>query len=212
MLKLGILGTKVGMTQVYDSKGVLHPVTVIQAGPCTVTQVKNNESDGYNALQLAYKEVKESKVTKPKLGHFKKNNLKPFKHIKEFRIDEQELKNVGDVIDVNLFTEGQAVDVVGTSIGKGTLGTVARWNFARGPMTHGSKNHRLPGSIGAGTTPGRVVKGKKMAGRKGAERVTVKNLSIIKVDTERNLLLVRGSVPGTEGGLVIVKPAVRVGK
>ncbi|MEK7432034.1 MAG: 50S ribosomal protein L3 [Cyanobacteriota bacterium] len=212
MLKLGILGTKVGMTQVYDSKGVLHPVTVIQAGPCTVTQVKNNESDGYNALQLAYKEVKESKVTKPKLGHFKKNNLKPFKHIKEFRIDEQELKNVGDVIDVNLFTEGQAVDVVGTSIGKGTLGTVARWNFARGPMTHGSKNHRLPGSIGAGTTPGRVVKGKKMAGRKGADRVTVKNLSIIKVDTERNLLLVRGSVPGTEGGLVIVKPAVRVGK
>ena len=212
MLKLGILGTKVGMTQVYDSKGVLHPVTVIQAGPCTVTQVKDNESDGYNALQLAYKEVKESKVTKPKLGHFKKNNLKPFKHIKEFRIDEQELKNVGDVIDVNLFTEGQAVDVVGTSIGKGTLGTVARWNFARGPMTHGSKNHRLPGSIGAGTTPGRVVKGKKMAGRKGADRVTVKNLSIIKVDTERNLLLVRGSVPGTEGGLVIVKPAVRVGK
>ena len=212
MLKLGILGTKVGMTQVYDSKGVLHPVTVIQAGPCTVTQVKNNESDGYNALQLAYKEVKESKVTKPKLGHFKKNNLKPFKHIKEFRIDEQELKNVGDVIDVNLFTEGQAVDVVGTSIGKGTLGTVARWNFARGPMTHGSKNHRLPGSIGVGTTPGRVVKGKKMAGRKGADRVTVKNLSIIKVDTERNLLLVRGSVPGTEGGLVIVKPAVRVGK
>jgi len=212
MSKLGILGKKVGMTQVYDSKGVLHPVTVIQAGPCTVTQVKNNESDGYSALQVGFEETKERRLTKPELGHLKKNNLKAYKHLKEFRVDAQELKNVGDVIDVNLFAEGQAVDVIGTSIGKGTLGTVARYNFARGPMTHGSKNHRPPGSIGAGTTPSRVFKGKKMAGRKGAERVTVKNLSIVKIDVEKNLILVRGSIPGSEGGLVTVKPAVRVGK
>lgn len=212
MSKLGILGTKVGMTQVYDSKGVLHPVTVIQAGPCVITQVKNSESDGYTALQIGFKEVKESKLTKPELGHLKKNNLAPFVHLKEFRVEEKDLKALGELIDVTLFEEGQAVDVVGTSIGKGTMGTIARWHFSRGPMSHGSKNHRLPGSIGAGTTPSRVFKGKKMAGRKGAERVTVKNLSIVKVDKERNLLLVRGSIPGSEGGLVIVKPAVKVGK
>lgn len=210
-MSLGLIGTKVGMTQVYDSKGVLHPVTVIQAGPCTVTQVKNNDSDGYSALQVGFKEVKAKKLNKPELKHLEKNNLKPQLHLREFRVEEKDLKNVGDVLDVTVFNEGDAIDVVGKSIGKGFLGTIARYNFARGPMTHGSKNHRLPGSIGAGTTPSRVYKGKKMAGRKGAKRVTVKNLTVLKVDKERNLLLVTGSVPGSEGGLLIIQPAVRVG-
>ena len=210
-MSLGLIGTKVGMTQVYDSKGVLHPVTVIQAGPCTVTQVKNNDSDGYSALQVGFNEVKAKKLNKPELKHLEKNNLKPQLHLREFRVEEKDLKNVGDVLDVTVFNEGDAIDVVGKSIGKGFMGSVARWNFARGPMTHGSKNHRLPGSIGAGTTPSRVYKGKKMAGRKGAKRITVKNLTVLRVDKERNLLLVTGSVPGSEGGLLIIQPAVRVG-
>ena len=210
-MTLGILGTKVGMTQVYDAKGVLHPVTVIQAGPCVVTQVKTEETDGYSALQIGYKEVSKSKLNSPETGHLKKNNLKPVRHLKEFRVEASELKKISDVVDVNIFKEGESVDVVGKSIGKGFMGTVARYNFARGPMTHGSKNHRLPGSIGAGTTPSRVYKGKKMSGRKGAKRSTVKNLTVVRIDKERNLLLVRGSVPGAEGSLLIIKPAVRVG-
>lgn len=211
-MAIGILGTKVGMTQVYDSKGVLHPVTVIQAGPCTVTQVKNNDSDGYSAIQVGYKEVKSKKLTKPELGHLDKNKIAPQLHLNEFRIDEAELKKIGDVIDVTLFNEGDSIDVTGNSIGKGYAGTIKKYHFARGPMTHGSKNHRLPGSIGAGTTPSRVYKGKKMSGRMGGKKITVKNLSVVKIDKERNLILVRGSVPGAEGGLLVIKPAVRVGK
>jgi len=211
-MSIGILGTKVGMTQVYDSKGVLHPVTVIKADPCIVTQVKSTESDGYNALQVGFKETKEHKLTKPEAGHFKKNNLKSFAHLKEFRVEASELKAIGEEINVAIFKEGDAIDVTGKSIGKGFMGTVARYNFARGPMTHGSKNHRAPGSIGAGTTPSRVYKGKKMAGRQGAKKITVKNLSVVKIDTERNLILVRGSVPGSDGGMLIIKPAVKVGK
>lgn len=211
-MSIGILGTKVGMTQVYDSKGVLHPVTVIKADPCIVTQVKNTESDGYNALQLGYKETKEHRLTKPEAGHLKKNNLKAYVHLKEFRVDENELKKIGEEVKVDIFKEGDSIDITGKSIGKGFMGTVARYNFARGPMTHGSKNHRAPGSIGAGTTPSRVYKGKKMAGRQGAKQITVKNLSVVKIDTERNLILVRGSVPGSDGGLLIIKPAVKVGK
>lgn len=211
-MSIGILGTKVGMTQVYDSKGVLHPVTVIKADPCIVTQVKSIESDGYNALQIGSKETKEHKLTRPEAGHFKKNNLKPFVHLKEFRVEANELKTIGEEVKVDIFKEGDSIDITGKSIGKGFMGTVARYNFARGPMTHGSKNHRAPGSIGAGTTPSRVYKGKKMAGRQGAKQITVKNLSVVKIDTERNLILVRGSVPGADGGLLIIKPAVKVGK
>ena len=181
-MSIGILGTKVGMTQVYDSKGVLHPVTVIKADPCIVTQVKSTESDGYNALQVGFKETKEHRLTKPEAGHFKKNNLKSFVHLKEFRVEASELKAIGEEINVAIFKEGDAIDVTGKSIGKGFMGTVARYNFARGPMTHGSKNHRAPGSIGAGTTPSRVYKGKKMAGRQGAKKITVKNLSVVKIE------------------------------
>jgi len=211
-MSIGILGTKVGMTQVYDSKGVLHPVTVIKAEPCIVTQVKDKNSDGYNAIQVGSKETKEHRLTKPEAGHLKKNNIKPLVNLKEFRVEESELKKIGEEISVEIFKEGDAIDVTGKSIGKGTMGTVARWNFARGPMSHGSKNHRAPGSIGAGTTPSRVYKGKKMAGRQGNKQVTVKNLNVVRVDKERNLILVRGSVPGAEGALLIIKPALIVGK
>lgn len=211
-MSIGLLGTKVGMTQVYDSKGVLHPVTVIKADPCVVTQVKSTDSDGYNSLQIGSKETKEHRLTRPEAGHLKKNNIKPLVHLKEFRVEAADLKTVGEEINVGIFNEGDSIDVTGKSIGKGTMGTVARWNFARGPMSHGSKNHRAPGSIGAGTTPSRVYKGKKMAGRQGNKQITVKNLSVVKVDVERNLILVRGSVPGAEGGLLIIKPAVKVGK
>ena len=159
-----------------------------------------------------FKETKEHKLTRPEAGHFKKNNLKSYAHLKEFRVDASELKAIGEEINVAIFKEGDAIDVTGKSIGKGFMGTVARYNFARGPMTHGSKNHRAPGSIGAGTTPSRVYKGKKMAGRQGAKKITVKNLSVVKIDTERNLILVRGSVPGSDGGMLIIKPAVKVGK
>lgn len=209
---LGLLGKKVGMTQVYDSKGVLQPVTVIQAGPCVVSQVKTETSDGYTAIQLAYEEVKDKKLNKPLLGHFKKNNLKSFRYLKEFRVNSSELKSLGEKVDVSLFNENDKVDVSGQSIGKGFQGNVKRHHFGRGPMTHGSKNHRLPGSIGAGTTPSRVYKGKRMAGRMGNKKVTIKNLTIVKVDKENNLLLVKGSVPGAEGGLLVIKPAVKVGK
>jgi large subunit ribosomal protein L3 len=209
---LGLLGKKVGMTQVYDSKGVLQPVTVIQAGPCVVTQVKTESSDGYTAIQVAYEEVKDKKLNKPLLGHLKKNNLKSFRNLKEFRVDSSDLKTLGEVLDVSLFNENDKVDVSGKSIGKGFQGNVKRHHFGRGPMTHGSKNHRLPGSIGAGTTPSRVYKGKRMAGRMGNKKVTIKNLTIVKIDKKNNLLLVKGSVPGVEGGLLVIKPTVKVGK
>jgi large subunit ribosomal protein L3 len=209
---LGLIGKKVGMTQVYDSNGVLQPVTVIQAGPCVVTQVKTETTDGYTALQLGYEEVKEKKLNKPLLGHLKKNNLKPLRYLKEFRVNDSILKAVGQKVDVSLFNENDKVDISGKSIGKGFQGNVKRHHFGRGPMTHGSKNHRLPGSIGAGTTPSRVYKGKRMAGRMGNKKVTVKNLTVVKVDKENNLLIVKGSVPGVEGGLLVIKPAVKVGK
>jgi len=211
-MTVGILGKKVGMTQVYDKDGILHPVTVIETAPGKITQIKSEETDGYKSIQVGFDEVKARKLNKPELGHLAKSNSKPLRHLKEFRVEELESYKLGESIDVNIFKENDMVDVTGKSIGKGFMGTIARYNFARGRMTHGSKSHRLPGSIGAGTTPSRVVKGKKMAGRKGAKRITAKNLRVIKIDNERNLILVRGSVPGVEGGLLLIKPTVRVGK
>lgn len=211
-MELGILGRKVGMTQFYDQDGVLQPVTVIKAGPCIVTQIKTESSDGYNAIQIGYEEVKARKLNKPSLGHLEKNKIKPLRNLKEFRVNNVTERKIGDTLDVSFFDDISNVDVSGKSIGKGFMGTVARYNFGRGPMTHGSKNHRAPGSIGAGTTPSRVYKGRKMAGRKGAKKITVKNLKVVKVDKERNLLLVKGSVPGVEGGLLVIRPAVKVGK
>jgi len=210
-MALGILGTKLGMTQIYDEEGNLVVVTVVQAGPCPVTQVKTEATDGYNALQVGFDEVKAGKLNKPEAGHLAKAKVAPQRHLREFRLPGAPTHNVGDLLKADLFTMGQAVDVIGTSIGKGTMGIIRRYHAGRGPMAHGSKFHRHNGSIGAGTTPSRVYKGTIMPGRMGNERVTVRNLKIAGVDTDKNLLLIKGAVPGTEGGLLVINPAKRVG-
>ena len=205
-MTLGVIGEKLGMTQVFDEQGLAIPVTVIKVNPLTVTQVKTVDSDGYNAIQVGVVPAKEKHLTKAELGHFKKNGLENFRHLQEFRLDNPEAYTVGQKIDLSVLTEGTKVDVTGTSIGKGFQGTVKRWNFGRGPMAHGSKNHREPGSIGAGTTPSRVIKGKRMAGNMGNERVTITKLKLVKVDSANGLVLVKGSVPGCEGRLVTIVP------
>jgi len=206
-MALGVIGEKLGMTQVYDEQGLCIPVTVIKVDPLTVTQVKTVETDGYNAIQVGVVPAKEKHLTKAQIGHFKKNNLENFRHLQEFRVDNPADYQVGQKIDVSVLSEISKVDVSGKSIGKGFQGTVKRHNFSRGPMGHGSKNHREPGSIGAGTTPGRIYKGKRMAGNMGNERVTVSKLSIVKIVSDKNLLLVKGSIPGPEGKLVTVMPS-----
>jgi len=206
-MALGVIGEKLGMTQVYDEQGLCIPVTVIKVDPLTVTQVKTVETDGYNAIQVGVVPAKEKHLTKAQIGHFKKNNLDNFRHLQEFRVDNPADYTVGQKIDLGVLSEISKVDVSGKSIGKGFQGTVKRWNFSRGPMGHGSKNHRAPGSIGAGTTPGRIYKGKRMAGNMGNENVTVSKLSVVKIISDKNLLLVKGSVPGPEGKLVTVKPS-----
>ena len=206
-MALGVFGEKLGMTQVYDEQGLCIPVTVIKVDPLTVTQVKTVETDGYNAIQVGVVPAKEKHLTKAQIGHFKKNNLENFRHLQEFRVDNPADYTVGQKIDLGVLSEISKVDVSGKSIGKGFQGTVKRHNFSRGPMGHGSKNHRAPGSIGAGTTPGRIYKGKRMAGNMGNEKVTVSKLSVVKIISDKNLLLVKGSVPGPEGKLVTVKPS-----
>ena len=206
-MALGVIGEKLGMTQVYDEQGLCIPVTVIKVDPLTVTQVKTVETDGYNAIQVGVVPAKEKHLTKAQIGHFKKNNLENFRHLQEFRVDNPADYQVGQKIDLSVLNEISKVDVSGKSIGKGFQGTVKRHNFSRGPMGHGSKNHREPGSIGAGTTPGRIYKGKRMAGNMGNEKVTVSKLSIVKIVSDKNLLLVKGSVPGPEGKLVTTKPS-----
>jgi len=211
-VSVGILGTKVGMTQIFDDSGKSVPVTVIQAGPCTVTQIKTKETDGYTAVQLGYGEVAQKALNKPELGHLSKVGAGPLRHLKEYRLVDPTQYELGSQVNVDIFEPGQVVDVIGTSIGRGFAGYQKRHNFRRGPMAHGSKNHRLPGSIGPGTTPGRVYPGRRMAGRMGGCQVTIQKLTIVRVDTERNLLLVKGSVPGKPGGLLNVVPAKQVGK
>ena len=211
-MTLGVIGEKLGMTQVYDENGLCIPVTVIKVEPATVCQVKTDETDGYNAIQVGVKSAKEKHLTKAQIGHFKKNNLENFRHLQEFRVENPQDYTVGQKIDLSVLSDISKVDVTGKSIGKGFQGTVKRHNFSRGPMAHGSKNHREPGSIGAGTTPGRVVKGKRMAGNMGNEKVTVTKLSIVKVDTDKNLLLVKGSVPGPKKSLITIKETVKSGK
>ena len=206
-MTLGVIGKKLGMTQVFDEQGLAIPVTVIKVDPLTVTQVKTVDSDGYNAIQVGVEPAKEKHLTKAEIGHFKKNGLENFRHLQEFRVENPENYTVGQTIDLSVLSEGTKVDVTGTSIGKGFQGTVKRWNFGRGPMAHGSKNHREPGSIGAGTTPSRVIKGKRMAGNMGNERVTITKLKLVKVDVENGLVLVKGSVPGCEGRLVTIVPS-----
>ena len=206
-MTLGVIGKKLGMTQVYDEAGLVIPVTVIKVDPIVVTQVKTMEKDGYNAIQVGTVAAKEKHLTKAEIGHFKKNNLENFRHLQEFRVENPQDYKVGQNIELSVLENVEKVDVTGHSIGKGFQGTVKRWNFGRGPMGHGSKNHREPGSIGAGTTPGRVIKGKHMAGNMGNERVTVTKLKLVKVDSEKSLVLIRGSVPGSDGKLVTIKPS-----
>ncbi len=206
-MTLGIIGEKVGMTQIYDEHGIVIPVTVVKVNPTVVTQIKTEKTDGYNAIQVGTIAAKEKHLTKAQIGHFKKNNLENYRHLQEFRVENPQDYTIGQVIDLSVLADVQKVDVTGKSIGKGFQGTVKRWNFGRGPMGHGSKNHREPGSIGAGTTPGRVIKGKRMAGNMGNERVTIKKLTLVKVDNDNSLVLIKGSVPGCEGRLVTIKPS-----
>ncbi|HHT01346.1 MAG TPA: 50S ribosomal protein L3 [Firmicutes bacterium] len=206
----GILGKKLGMTQVFDEEGRAIPVTVIQAGPCVVVQKKTEQSDGYNAIQVGFQsEHKERRLIKPARGHFARAGLKPTRYLRELRLDNVDNYEVGQEFKVDIFGAGEAVDIVGTSRGKGFAGGVKRWNFGRGTMTHGSKYHRGPGSLGASAYPSRVLKGRKLPGRMGGKRVTVQNLKVVAVDPERNLLLLRGAVPGPKGTLVTIKSSTK---
>lgn len=206
-----ILGRKLGMTQIFTEEGKVVPVTVVLSGNNVVIQNKTVEKDGYNAVQLGFGEVKEQRVNKPLKGHFEKAGVKPLKFLREMRLKEASEYNVGDTIGVDIFAAGDLVDVVGTSKGKGFAGGIKRHNFARGPMGHGSKSHREPGSTGAMISGpgGRVLKGKKLPGRMGGQRVTVQRLSVVKVDTNRNLLLIKGAIPGPKKGFVIIKETVK---
>jgi large subunit ribosomal protein L3 len=200
-----ILGTKLGMTQIFDNSGSAIPVTLIKAGPCIITQIKTAELDGYSAIQIGYLDIKSKLLNKPRTGHLAKSEIKPLKHLKEYKNTSIKDPKIGMTIDVASFTIGDFVSISGRTIGKGFSGTVKRHNFTRGPMTHGSKNHREPGSIGQGTTPGRVYPGKKMAGRLGGKHTTIKNLEIIHVNEKNSLLVVKGAVPGKTGNLVSIE-------
>ena len=203
-MTIGILGTKVGMTQIFDEFGFAIPVTVIKAGPCVVTQIKQKEKEEYNAVQIGYAESSPQKMTKPRLGHLTKSNLPPLRHLKEYRVDSTDSFTISQKIGVDLFQVGQKINVSGTTIGKGFAGTVKRHQFTRGPMTQGSKNHRELGSVGQGSTPAKVHKGKKMAGRLGGSKATIKNLEVIYVNSKDNLLVIKGSVPGKSGNLLSI--------
>ena len=210
-MKKAILGKKLGMTQIFDNNGLVVPVTVVEAGPCFVSQIKTVENDGYSAVQLAFEDVRESLINKPMLGALKKAEISAKKYLKEFKLDNASEYKLGDKIACDIFAEGDIVDVVGTSKGHGTSGTIAKWNFHRQKMSHGGGPiHRHVGSIGANTFPAKVFKGKKMAGRWGNEKVTVQNLKVVKVDAERNVILIKGAIPGAKGSLVSVKSAVKV--
>ena len=212
-MKKAILGKKLGMTQIFDNNGLVVPVTVVEAGPCFVSQVKTIDNDGYSAVQLAFGDVREQLINKPVLGALKKADITAKRYLKEFKLDNAEEYKLGDKITCEVFTEGDMVDVCGTSKGHGFSGTIAKWNFHRHRMSHGNGPvHRHVGSIGANTFPAKVFKGKKMAGRWGNEKVTVQNLKVVKVDAERNVLLIKGAIPGAKGSLVSVKSAVKVNK
>jgi large subunit ribosomal protein L3 len=204
----GLIGKKIGMTQIFDESGLAVPITLIEAGPCYVTQVRQPERDGYNAVQLGFEEVKPKRLTGGQLGHLKTSELPPLRFLREFRVKDSEVAE-GDKLEVGeVFSVGDQVDVVGTSKGKGFQGAVKRHGFRGGPKTHGqSDRQRATGSIGAGTTPGRVFKGKRMPGHMGSERVTIQNLQVAYVDADRNLLGVRGAIPGSKGGVVMIKEA-----
>lgn len=206
-MTIGLFGNKIGMTQIFDESGNIIPVTILKVGPCVITQVKTNSKDGYDAIQIGYGNVSSKALNQPELGHLQKSNIQPLKYLKEFRTTETDEFSVGQVLNVNSFSPGQFVNIRGKSIGKGFAGLQKRHNFTRGPMTHGSKNHRAPGSIGMGTTPGRVLPGKKMAGQLGNKVTTIKKLKIIQINSEENVLVIKGSVPGKPGNLVSIVPS-----
>ena len=208
-MKKGIVGKKLGMTQLFDANGNVVPVTVIEAGPCVISQKKTIENDGYEAVQVGFGDLKASKVNKPMKGHFAKGDVAPKKVLREFRFEDVSAMNVGDIIKADIFAEGEAVDVRGTSKGKGYAGVIKRWNFSRLKETHGTGPvHRHGGSLGS-IDPARIFRGKKMAGHLGNERVTVQNLSVVKVDAEKNIIAVKGAVPGPKGGIVVLFDSVK---
>ena len=208
-MKKAIIGKKLGMTQLFDANGDVVPVTVVEAGPCVIAQKKTIENDGYEAVQVGYGDMKASKVTKPMKGHFAKGDVAPKKVLREFRLEDISAMNVGDIIKADIFAEGDAVDVRGTSKGKGYAGVIKRWNFGRLKETHGTGPvHRHGGSLGT-IDPARIFKGKKMAGHLGNERVTVQNLSVVKVDAEKNIIAVKGAIPGPKGGIVVLFDSVK---
>ena len=211
-MKKAIIGRKLGMTQIFDKKGSVIPVTVIEAGPCIIAQVKTIEKDGYEAIQLGFGEIKDKHINKPEKGHFGKNNIANKKHLREFRLDSIEGMNVGDEIKADIFAAGEKIDVQGTSKGKGFQGVIKRHGQHRGPMGHGSMYHRRPGSMGPTSTPGRVFKGKKLPGHMGKVTVTVQNLDVVRVDMDKNVLLIKGSVPGAKGAILKIKSAVKASK
>ena len=209
-MQKALIGKKIGMTQIFDANGNVVPVTVVEAGPCSVVMKKTVENDGYEAVQLGFGDVKVQRVNKPMQGHFKKADTAPKKALREFKLDNQESLNVGDILKADVFAVGDHVDVVGTSKGKGTAGVIKRWNFARLKETHGTGPvHRHAGSQGACSSPSRVFKGTKSAGRLGCERVTVQNLEVIKVDAENNIIAIKGAIPGPKGGIVMIADSVK---
>lgn len=208
-MKKAIIATKIGMTQIFKEDGTLIPVTVLQAGPCVVTQKKTVENDGYDALQLGFGNVKNKHVTSPIKGHFAKAGVEPKKVLKEFKFENSNEYELGSEVNVSVFETGDKVDVSGISKGKGFQGAIKRHNQHRGPMSHGSKYHRGVGSLSSATTPGRVKKGKKMPGHMGAEKVTIQNLEVVRVDSDKNLLLIKGAVPGNKGSILVIKESVK---
>ncbi len=209
-MEKGIIGRKIGMTQLFTDNGNVVPVTVVEAGPCTVIQKKTVENDGYNAVQLGFEDIREKLVVKPLKGHYDKAEVAYKRVLKEFKLDNSEAMNVGDVVKADVFASGDVVDVTGISKGKGYQGTIKRLGFHRQPMTHGTSGyHRHQGSMGANSTPSKVMKGKGMPGHMGSEQVTIQNLSVVKVDAENNLIAIKGAIPGPNGGLVIVKTAIK---
>ena len=209
-MEKGIIGRKIGMTQLFTENGNVVPVTVVEAGPCTVVQKKTVDNDGYNAVQLGFEDIREKLVVKPVKGHYDKAQVAYKRVLKEFKLDNSETMNVGDVLKADVFAAGDVVDVTGISKGKGYQGTIKRLGFHRQPMTHGTSGyHRHQGSMGANSTPSKVMKGKGMPGHMGSEQVTIQNLSVVKVDAENNLIAIKGAIPGPNGGLVVVKTAVK---
>ena len=209
IVAIGLLGNKIGMTQIFDESGNIIPVTILKVGPCVVTQIKTKSKDGYDSIQIGYGDVSSKALTQPELGHLQKSKIQPLKYLKEFKVNENSdlTFKIGEILNVQSFTPGQLVNIRGKSIGKGFSGLQKRYNFSRGPMTHGSKNHRAPGSIGMGTTPGRVLPGKKMAGQLGNKITTIKKLRVIQINVEENILVIKGSVPGKPGNLLSIVPS-----